>query len=194
VPVPSVAQIGPPPGPAPASAAPDAAGASAAPLEAERVQEEVAEIEQQQLLADPSDYSVAADRTIRIQEDETMGHYADWARVRAGDLRRINRIRGTPVLRVGHRLKIDLSNATAEQFESARIAYHRELQEQFFASHRIVATNEHVVKAGESIWLLAERQFNVPVWLLRQYNPDLDLANVKPSTRVVIPVLAGPGA
>jgi len=30
--------------------------------------------------------------------------------------------------------------------------------------------------------------------LLRQYNPDLDLSMVKPSTRVVIPVLASPGA
>jgi membrane-bound lytic murein transglycosylase D len=150
--------------------------------------------QQQQLLADPSDYSVAADRTIRIQEDETIGHYADWLGVHASDLRTLNHMRGTPLLRVGRRLKLDFSKTTPEQFETARMAYHQSVQEQFFANHRIVSTSAHVVKPGESVWVLAERRYNVPMWLLRQYNPDLDLALVKPSTRVVIPVLASPGA
>lgn len=152
------------------------------------------DIEQRQLLADPSDYSVADDRTIRVQEDETIGHYADWLGVSASDLRKVNGMKGTSALRVGRRLKLDFSKATPEQFEAARLAYHQELQEQFFANHQIVATSEHVVKPGESIWVLAGRRYNVPVWLLRQYNPDLDLSMVKPSTRVVIPVLASPGA
>jgi membrane-bound lytic murein transglycosylase D len=155
---------------------------------------DVVDIEQRQLLADPSDYSVADDRTIRVQEDETIGHYADWLGVSAGDLRKVNGMKGTSALRVGRRLKLDFSKATPEQFEAARLAYHQELQEQFFANHQIVATSEHVVKPGESIWVLAGRRYNVPVWLLRQYNPDLDLSMVKPSTRVVIPVLASPGA
>jgi membrane-bound lytic murein transglycosylase D len=155
---------------------------------------EVVEIEQRQLLADPSDYSVADDRTIRVQEDETIGHYADWLSVKASDLRRMNGMKGTSAVRVGKRLKLDFSKATPEQFEGARLAYHQNLQEQFFANHQIVATSEHVVKPGESIWVLAGRKYNIPVWLLRQYNPDLDLSMVKPSTRVVIPVLASPGA
>ena len=28
--------------------------------------------------ADPTDYSVAKDDTIRVAADETLGHYADW--------------------------------------------------------------------------------------------------------------------
>jgi membrane-bound lytic murein transglycosylase D len=164
----------------------------AVPAPAEAAQ--VVEIEQRKLLADPSDYSVAEDRTIRVQEDETIGHYADWLGVKASDLRRMNGMKGTSSVRVGRRLKLDFSKATPEQFEGARLAYHQDLQEQFFANHRIVATNEHVVKSGESIWVLAGRKYNIPVWLLRQYNPDLDLSMVKPSTRVVIPVLASPGA
>jgi membrane-bound lytic murein transglycosylase D len=150
--------------------------------------------EQAQLLADPNDYSVADDRTIRIQEGETIGHYADWLGVRASDVRRMNGMRGKSELRVGKRLKLEFTKATPEQFEAARLAYQKSVQEEFFANHRIIATSEHVVKPGESIWLLAERKYNVPVWLLRQYNPDIDLAQVRPSTRVVIPVLASPDA
>jgi len=166
------------------------AGTPPTPAEAK----EVVDIEQRQLLADPSDYSVGEDRTIRVQEDETIGHYADWLGVRATDLRKLNGMKGTSALRVGKRMKLDFSKVTPEQFEAARLAYHQNLQEQFFANHQIVATSEHVVKPGESIWVLAGHKYNIPVWLLRQYNPDLDLSMVKPSTRVVIPVLAGPGA
>ena len=177
-----------------AAAAAEQEVAVALPSTAPAQATEVVEIEQRQLLADPSDYSVADDRTIRVQEDETIGHYADWLGVSASNLRKVNNMKGTSALRVGRRMKLDFSKATPEQFEAARLAYHQELQEQFFANHQIVATSEHVVKPGESIWVLAGRRYNVPVWLLRQYNPDLDLSMVKPSTRVVIPVLASPGA
>jgi membrane-bound lytic murein transglycosylase D len=167
--------------------------AAATPVAAKPVTSPV-EVAPPQLLADPNDYSVASDRTIRVQEGETIGHYADWLGVRASEVRRVNAMRGRSTLVVGRRLKLEFSKATPEQFEAARLAYHQAIQEQFFAKHRIVATSEHVVRRGESMWILAERRYNVPVWLLRQYNPDLDLAMVRPATRVVIPVLASPDA
>jgi membrane-bound lytic murein transglycosylase D len=153
-----------------------------------------ADTEPPSLLADPNDYSVADDGTIRIQEGETIGHYADWLGVRASDIRRLNGMHGRSTVRVGRRLKLDFAKVEPAQFEATRVAFHQAIQEQFFANHRIVATNEHVVRRGESMWVLAERRYNVPVWLLRQYNPDLDLANLRPATRIVIPVLASPDA
>ncbi len=152
------------------------------------------DVEQPQLLADPNDYSVAEDRTILIQEGETVGHYADWLGVRAGEIRRVNGMRGQSTVRVGRRLKLEFTKATPEQFEAARLAYHQAIQEQFFANHRIVGTSEHVMRSGESVWILAARRYDVPVWLLRQYNPDLDLEKLRPATRVVIPVLASPAS
>jgi membrane-bound lytic murein transglycosylase D len=171
-----------------------ASGEAEAPTTDQPEEQNPIDAEQAQLLADPNDYSVADDRTIRIQEGETIGHYADWLGVRASDVRRVNGMRGKSELRVGHRLKLEFTKVTPEQFEAARLAYQKSVQEQFFANHRIVATSEHVVKPGESIWILAERRYNVPVWLLRQYNPDVDLEQVRPSTRVVIPILASPDA
>ena len=46
-----------------------------------------------------------------------------------------------------------------------------------------------MIKSGESLWLLAERTYKVPVWLLRQYNPDLDLDRVQTGTVVKFPRL-----
>ena len=38
--------------------------------------------------------------------------------------------------------------------------------------------------------MLALRKYDVPVWLFRQYNPELDLHKVTPGTAVRFPVLA----
>ncbi len=48
---------------------------------------------------------------------------------------------------------------------------------------------EHVIEAGESIWILALREYDVPMWLFRQYNPEIDPRSVTPGTQVQFPVL-----
>lgn len=137
--------------------------------------------------ADPSDYSVHKGETIQVEAAETIGHYADWLEVGATRLRKLNRMsKATPVV-VGRHIKLDFSKVSVEEFESRRAAYHRQLQEAFFSEYRIVGSETHIVKAGESIWVLAQKKFNVPIWLLRQYNPDIDMAAVKPGARIVIP-------
>jgi hypothetical protein len=35
------------------------------------------------------------------------------------------------------------------------------------------------------------REYDVPVWLFRQYNPEIDLDSVRPGTVVRFPVLTG---
>ncbi len=139
--------------------------------------------------ADPSDYSVGTDASIRVEAAETLGHYADWLGVRATDLRNLNRMKPASPLVVGRRLKLDFAKVTMREFEEKRIGYHRQLQETFFAQYRIIGSETHVVRAGESMWVLAQRRFNVPIWLLRQYNPDVDLGDVRPGTKLVIPHL-----
>jgi membrane-bound lytic murein transglycosylase D len=144
--------------------------------------------------ADPSDYSVRRDDTIEVQATETLGHYAEWLNMRASQLRRINRMSfATPVV-IGHRLKMDFSKVTRDQFEAQRTEYHRQLQEAFFAQYRIKGDETHVVKSGESVWALAQQRYNVPLWLLRQYNPDVDLGTVRPGTRLVIPLVEATAA
>lgn len=141
------------------------------------------------LSADPSDYSVAEDRTIEIHADETLGHYADWLQVRTEDLRKLNRLRFGKPLVIGKRLELDFSKVTSEIFEQQRITYHRTLQENYFTRYSITGTQEHKIKRGESIWALAEKRYNVPIWLLLQYNPDLNLNKVKPGLVVNFPLV-----
>jgi membrane-bound lytic murein transglycosylase D len=144
---------------------------------------------QSSLAADPSDYSVADDLTIEVQDMETLGHYADWLEIRTQRLRDINAMPFREPVVYGQRIKLDFSTVDAETFEVRRQAYQIERQESFFRSYHIVDTIDHVVRQGDSLWLLAQRTYDVPVWLLRQYNPDIDLERVRPGAVVKFPEL-----
>jgi len=139
--------------------------------------------------ADPSDFDVAADDTIEIQPFETLGHYAEWLRVPAKRLRQVNDLRQNTTLVVGRRLMMDFGRVDSSTFELRRREYHRLLQESFFTSYRITGTLTQEVKTGDSLWKLSQRFREVPVWLLRQYNPDLDFAALKPGTALTVPVV-----
>ncbi len=144
---------------------------------------------QSSLLSDPSDYTVAADSSIEVHPLETLGHYADWLGIRTQRLRDLNGLAfRTPVV-VGQRIKLDLGTVSATDFETLRTGFHRQQQDAFFRDNKITGVKEHSVRSGESVWILALRTYDVPVWLFRQYNPDLDLHNVRRGTRLNFPVL-----
>jgi membrane-bound lytic murein transglycosylase D len=137
--------------------------------------------------ADPTDYSVARNDTIQVAAAETLGHYADWLGVRAADLRRINHMRFRQPVIVGHRIRLDFRRVPAEEFEARRREYHQGLEASYFAAHRIVGTEQYVAQRGDSLWTLTQRFSQLPLWLLREYNPDTDFADLLPGTQLVVP-------
>jgi membrane-bound lytic murein transglycosylase D len=146
---------------------------------------------------DPTDYSVSKDDTVVVATAETLGHYADWLRVSAVHLRQLNKLGyGKPVI-VGHKVHLDFHRVTHEEFEQKRREYHQTLQASYFASHRIVGTEVYIARRGDSMWTITQRFAQLPVWLIQEYNPDLDLADLHPGTQIVMPrvepVVAGGG-
>ena len=90
---------------------------------------------------------------------------------------------------IGHRLKLDFSRIPREEFERRRVSYQKMLQSEFFSQYTIDSTYQYKVKNGESLWVLALRKFKVPVWLLRQHNPDVNFDQIKPGQKIIVPVL-----
>jgi len=150
--------------------------------------------DQAELAADPSDYLVRADGTIEVQAQETLGHYADWLEIRTQRLRDINGMPFREPVVIGRRLSLDFSVVSPDEFEVRRVAYQRDTQAAFFQAYDVTGVLHHVVQPGESLWELALQEFRVPVWLVRQYNPDLDLDRVSPDMVVNFPVLRPKGA
>lgn len=173
-----------------------AVAAEAAPGDDEPVpaEDNVLASAQAELAADPSDYLVRADGTIEVQALETLGHYADWLEIRTQRLRDINGMPFREPVLIGRRLRLDFSAVSPEAFEIRRMAYQQETQEAFFQAYDVTRVEHHAVRRGESVWELALQDYRVPIWLLRQYNPDLDLDRVTPDIVVNFPVLQPRGS
>ena len=137
--------------------------------------------------ADPTDYGVGADDSIRVAADETLGHYADWLDVSAQRLRALNHMTMKKPVLIGHRLKLDFHKVSHDVFEQHRREYHQQLQAAYFAAHRIAGTEIYIARPGDSLWTVTKRARLLPEWLLVQYNPDVDFSELRAGTQIVIP-------
>jgi len=137
--------------------------------------------------ADPNDYGVGHDDTIRVAGDETLGHYADWLSVSTQHVREINRFKFHRTVLIGQRIRLDFRKVSREAFEAHRREYHQQLQAAYFAAHRIVGTQVYIARSGDSLWTLTQRAAQIPMWLVQQYNPDVDLAELRAGTQIVMP-------
>ena len=141
------------------------------------------------LSADPSDYSVARNNSIEIQASETLGHYADWLGIRAWDLRRLNNMVFRDPVIISKRLTLAFSRVNIAEFELKRRDFHSTLQREFFSNYRIQGAEQYQVKRGDNIGAVAAERYSTPIWLLRQYNPDLDFNRIQIDQKIIFPLL-----
>ncbi len=135
-------------------------------------------------------YSVRPDGTIEVQPGETLGHFADWLEIPTSSLRHRNHLQFDSALPIGTKLSLDFSRVSAKRFQERRVAHHRALQSAFYGAYEIAGTEEYVLQRGDSLWKLTRGSQSVPVWLLREYNPDLDLGSLRAGQRLTIPKIA----
>jgi membrane-bound lytic murein transglycosylase D len=139
---------------------------------------------------DSTDYGVRSDNTVIVQPGETLGHFADWSHIPSATLRSLNKLHKNAMVTVGHKVKLDLSKVSADEFTKARRDYHRQLQDEFFATHKIAATETYAVKRGDSLWVIAHQHGDLPTWLISQYNPDVALGEIRPGITITLPRIA----
>jgi membrane-bound lytic murein transglycosylase D len=137
--------------------------------------------------ADPVDYSVDADGSIHVVAAETLGHYAEWLELPAARLRSLNHLQGRTPLVLGRRIRLDFAAVPTAQFEQRRRDYHARLQAAYFASHRIAGAQVYIVRRGDSLWSITQRDELLPIWLLQQYNPDQDFNDLRPGSQIALP-------
>jgi membrane-bound lytic murein transglycosylase D len=178
-PPPAVVALPPSASPAPAAAEPvserqtqgDALLPAAAPMAA----------------ADPTDYSVAADGTVVVRSEETLGHYAEWTGSSVATLREMNHLHNGAFVGLGRKIKLDFSRVGEAQFTATRAEFHHQQQEEFFAAHRIAGTASYVIRHGDSLWTIAQQHGELPLWLVAQYNPDVDFNTVQAGISIKLP-------
>jgi len=145
-------------------------------------------MKQSRLTADPSNYVVVDKVKVEVQSNETLGYFADWLNVSQARLRRLNKLGKQSRLQAGQWVKLDFSAVSTAEFEATRLAFHQRVQAKFFARYRVIKTVPRIIRKGDSVWLLAQ-QHNVPMWLLRQYNPSINFNQLRAQATVIFPLL-----
>jgi membrane-bound lytic murein transglycosylase D len=128
---------------------------------------------------------------IRAEAEETVGHYADWLGISSQAIRKLNGWRGARMLRLHELVKIPLDRVSKVDFEEKRFEYHKEMEEDFFASYRVESVKVYRIGDGDNIWKLCREVFDVPFWLIVKYNPSLDFKSLRPSHELFVPIVAG---
>ena len=141
------------------------------------------------LSADPSDYNVAGNNTVEVQASETLGHFADWLDIRAWDVRRLNNMAFRDPVIVGKRLTLDFSRVNIAEFELKRRAFHSILQQEFFSNYRIQGVEQYEIKRNDNIGAIARNRYSTPIWLVRQYNPELDFNRIQIGQQIAFPLV-----
>jgi hypothetical protein len=126
---------------------------------------------------------------IRVEIEETLGHFAEWLEIPTNKIRRLNRFPYSKTLPLHMNVKIPLDKISKEQFEETRFEYHKKIQEDFFNFYEIESEQLYQLKKGDNVWTICNDIFEMPVWLLKLYNPKVDFNDLRLSQNLVIPVI-----
>jgi membrane-bound lytic murein transglycosylase D len=124
---------------------------------------------------------------IRVEPEETLGHYAEWLQIKTQKIRNWNKLSFGRSINLNKRIKLIFNKVTPDEFNRLRLEYHRGIEEDFFIHYEIISTMVHRVQSGENLWYLCHYVFNLPMWLVVAYNKDIDFNQIKAGDKIVIP-------
>jgi len=127
--------------------------------------------------------------TITVHPQESFELLADWLKISASSLRKLNGFSDTHKLHPDEKMIIALVNISAKKFEEKRFDFHLETEEDFFNAYKIVGVSAYTVKKGDTVWDICRKKFDLPLWLLKKYNTDLDFSRLRSSQQLTIPVV-----
>jgi len=134
-----------------------------------------------------SQYTVSAESTVRLQPDETIDHLAQWLELDPKSLFLINDLAQDEVQSIGQQVTVVFDSINRAEFERRRKQYHQEKQRRFFFDKAITGDIYHEISSGDKIWQLAGERYNVPLWLLLEYNPEIDFRTLRQGDSVHFP-------
>ncbi|MGA0164245.1 MAG: transglycosylase SLT domain-containing protein [Bdellovibrionota bacterium] len=126
---------------------------------------------------------------IKVEVNESISQISDWVGVDVAEIRKWNGLGDRGQARLGQKLLIRFEKVTPAQFEQDRREYHAQIREDFFSRYQVKQLIDYSVQDGENLWSICYQKFEVPPWLLEEFNPELSLLDIKKGTKLRIPRL-----
>ncbi len=126
---------------------------------------------------------------IKIEAEETLGHYSDWLKTTTQSIRSLNGFKYGDPISIDQTIEIPIGKISAQQFETLRYEYHKEIEEDFFESFSVQDIETYIVKSGDSIWNVCANELELPVWLVKKYNPNVNFKFLYPNQSIKYPII-----
>jgi membrane-bound lytic murein transglycosylase D len=126
---------------------------------------------------------------IKVEAEETLGHYANWLGVPTQEIRTLNKFQYGTSISIDQKIRISMRKKTVTEFEELRYEFHKEIEEDFFESFSIQGLDTHEVKNGDNIWNLSLNELEIPFWLIKKYNPQINFNSLKLSQKIKYPII-----
>ncbi len=126
---------------------------------------------------------------IYVHSTETLGHYADWLQVPVQTLRKMNGLKSDSHIEIGQRIKLRFSEIDSDGFIQKRKAYHQNLQARYFQNREFVRHEFYRMGSEETLWHVAKKKFDLPVWLMIASNGWVQPYPLAPGDSILVPVI-----
>ncbi len=126
---------------------------------------------------------------IVVQPEESLGLYSEWLEVDKKTLSAFNGLPPGSAIHPGQQLKLPFKTVSKQQFEKRRMEFHRRTEENFFSSYKITGFQKYKVALGDTLWDICENKFDLPLWLLKKYNRELQFNSLASDKYLHIPVI-----
>ena len=107
---------------------------------------------------------------LRVESEETIGHYAFWADTTAQNIRKINNLHKKTPIYLGQKLRVKILPHEMKRFTRLRNGYHLSIQKNFFNSYSISDQETYSIKNGETLDQIIKKE-SLPFWLVRREQP-----------------------
>lgn len=122
---------------------------------------------------------------IKVEPDETLGHYADWSLVPQEKILELN-INLKKSMSIGVEISLPIEGPNLDRFIKKRSEYHAKIQESFFNKYKIDGVMAYQIKKGDTLEKVTGK-LEIPLWLVKKYHKDLKLNKLKVGDTLDIP-------
>lgn len=127
---------------------------------------------------------------IFVETDETIGHYAEWAKIKTQRIRELNDLSLRSHIILGQKLLVPLNEEILISFKQERAQFHLGIQEDFYSNYKVSGKDNYVVKRGDTVEFIL-KEHSLPLWLLRSMEDNGFDINLKVGQKITIPKIEG---
>ncbi len=102
---------------------------------------------------------------IKVEPNETLGHYADWSLIPKEKILESNKSKN---ILVGMTLELSMDEKALQRFLKKRAKFHFKIQKDFFKKHKINGLSKYEVQKGDTLEKITDK-LDIPIWLIKKY-------------------------